>query len=162
MIWYAIFGGAGIYAQMNGEIDLSDAASEVSLFVLLEIYPFAAVTAAIVVFLVGLFFVSGADAASVVMGTLSTNGSHHPPPMIVVAWGVMTGATAAGLLLAGGLGALQSLTIVMALPFIICIVLMCVGLYKEISQEKPSAFSSVKRRSEGPPPDAEEIEVVTS
>lgn len=162
MIWYAIFGAAGIHAQMGGEIDLSDAASEVSLFVLLEIYPVAAITSAVVVFLVGLFFVSGADAASVVMGTLSTKGSHHPPPLIVCAWGIMTGATASGLLLAGGLGALQNLTIVMALPFIICIVLMCIALYKEISQEKPSAFSSVKRRSEGPPPDAEEIEVVTS
>ena len=47
------------------------------LFALLETYPFVTVTSVLVIFLVGLFFVSGADAASVVMGTMSTHGSHR-------------------------------------------------------------------------------------
>lgn len=150
LVWFAIFGGAGIDAQASGAADLSATASELSLFVLLETYPFAAVTAAIVVFLVGLFFVSGADAASVVMGTMSTGGSHHPPATIVATWGALTGAAAAGLLLAGGLQPLQDMTIVMALPFVVVIILMCLALYKEARLELPSAFSPVRPQPQPP------------
>jgi choline-glycine betaine transporter len=142
MIWFAIFGGAGMDAERSGAADLVDAASEVSLYVLLETYPLVAVTSALVIFLVGLFFVSGADAASVVMATMSTYGSHSPPRWVVATWGTLTGAAAAALLLSGGLGALQQVTIVMALPFIVTMLLLLLALYKEISQEAlPPTFT---------------------
>jgi choline/carnitine/betaine transport len=142
MVWFAIFGGAGMDAERSGAADLVDAASEVSLFALLETYPAVAVTSALVIFLVGLFFVSGADAASVVMGTMSTYGSHRPPRWVVATWGALTGAAAAALLLSGGLGALQQVTIVMALPFIVTMLLLLVALYKEIREEAlPPTFT---------------------
>jgi choline/carnitine/betaine transport len=143
MIWFAIFGGAGIDAQRTGAANLIDAASEVSLYALLETYPLATITSALVIFLVGLFFVSGADAASVVMGTMSTHGSHRPPRWVVATWGALTGAAAAALLLSGGLAALQQVTIVMALPFIIIMLLLLAALYKEVRHEHlPPTFSS--------------------
>jgi choline/carnitine/betaine transport len=143
MVWFAIFGGAGMEAQRTGAANLVDAASEVSLYVLLETYPFVTVTSALVIFLVGLFFVSGADAASVVMGTMSTYGSHRPPRWVVAVWGVLTGAAAAALLLSGGLEALQQVTIVMALPFIVIMLALLAALYKEIRQEDlPATFSA--------------------
>ena len=52
--------------------------------------------------LVAIFFVSGADAASIVMGTLSANGALEPGRRLVIFWGVATGAVAAVMLLAGG------------------------------------------------------------
>ena len=123
MVWFAIFGGAGIDAQRTGAADLIGAASEVSLFALLETYPFVTVTSVLVIFLVGLFFVSGADAASVVMGTMSP---WQPPPASV--GGRYVGC--AHRRRSGrappqrGLDALQQVTIVMALPFIIIMLLL--------------------------------------
>jgi choline-glycine betaine transporter len=141
MVWFAIFGGAGMEAQRTGAANLIDAASEVSLYVLLETYPFVTVTSVLVIFLVGLFFVSGADAASVVMGTMSTHGSHAPPRWVVATWGVLTGAAAGALLLSGGLEALQQVTIVMALPFMLVMLALLVALYREIRQERmPTPF----------------------
>jgi choline/carnitine/betaine transport len=149
MVWFAIFGGAGMEAERAGAANLVDAASEVSLYVLLETYPLVTVTSALVIFLVGLFFVSGADAASVVMGTMSTYGSHRPPRWVVATWGTLTGAAAAALLLSGGLGALQQVTIVMALPFIVTMLLLLLALYKEISQEAlPPTFTPPARADE--------------
>ena len=49
--------------------------------------------------LVGIFFVSGADAASIVMGTLSQKGAFEPGRLVVIFWGVVTGAVAAIMLL---------------------------------------------------------------
>ena len=142
MVWFAIFGGAGIDAQRSGAADLIGVPSEVSLFALLETYPIVTVTSVLVIFLVGLFFVSGADAASVVMGTMSTYGSHRPPRWVVATWGTLTGAAAAALLLSGGLDALQQVTIVMALPFIVIMLLLLAALYREIRQEQlPPTFT---------------------
>ena len=59
------------------------------------------------IILVALFFVSGADAASLVMGMLSSRGSLSPARVVTVIWGVSTGAAAAILLLANGLAALH-------------------------------------------------------
>ncbi len=52
--------------------------------------------------LVGIFFVTGADSASIVMSSLSTNGRLEPSKRVIIFWGVLTGAVAAIMLLAGG------------------------------------------------------------
>ncbi len=54
-------------------------------------------------FLVAIFFVTGADAASIVMGMLSQHGTEEPKRSLIIFWGVATGAVAAVLLWAGGL-----------------------------------------------------------
>ena len=78
LAWFAIFGGAAIDAQANG-VDLAGAGSqEAKLFALLGTLPWPSVTAVIVMVLVAIFFVSGADASSVVMGTISENGTSSP------------------------------------------------------------------------------------
>ena len=65
------FGGAGIGEERDG-IGLSGRGSEeAQLFGMLDNLPLAGVTTVLVMLLVAVFFVSGADAASMVMGTLS-------------------------------------------------------------------------------------------
>ena len=49
------------------------------------------------------FFISGADAGSVVMGMLSSKGNLHPRSWNIIVWGVFTGAAAAICLLAGAI-----------------------------------------------------------
>jgi choline/carnitine/betaine transport len=115
LVWFAIFGGAAIKAQQDGT-DLAGASTtEGQLFGLLETMPLAGLTAVIVMVLVGIFFVSGADAASIVMGSLAQRGTIHPSKGNVIFWGVATGAVAAVMLSVGGddaLTGLQNVTIV--------------------------------------------------
>lgn len=79
--------------------------------------PLGAVASLLVVVLIGLFFVSGADAASVVLGVLSSDGTLRPATAVVSIWGVLTSLCAAVHLLAGGLNALQQTGILAAAPF---------------------------------------------
>ncbi|MFI6820059.1 BCCT family transporter [Micromonospora sp. NPDC050187] len=140
-VWFSVFGGTAIDLQLGGT-DLAQAVAEspeAALFAVLREFPFFTVTAILVMVLVALFFVSGADAASVVMGTLSARGTIEPKSWLVAMWGVLTGLVAAVLLLAGGLSALQSLTILAALPFLFVMVGMVVGLLRELRREPPSA-----------------------
>ena len=62
-------------------------------------YPLGAITVALAVFLIAIFFVTGADAASIVMGMLSQHGDGGSEALqLIIFWGVATGAVAAVLL----------------------------------------------------------------
>src|SRR3546814_8022717 len=88
--------------------------------------------------LIGIFFVSGADAASIVMGSLSQNGALEPKRLPVIFWGCATGGVAAVMLLVGGengLEGLKTITILAAVPFVFVMVGMCVALVKDLSND---------------------------
>ena len=139
-VWFAILGGTAINLQLNEGWSAPTTATggialEGALFDTLREYPLASITVALAVFLVAIFFVTGADAASIVMGMLSQNGTLEPNRTLVVFWGVATGAVAAVLLWAGGLSALQTLCILVAGPFMLILVGMCISLMKALRDE---------------------------
>ena len=71
------FGGAAIRLQQTGTDIAAAGGLESQLFSTLQAYPFANASVLVMV-LVAIFFVSGADAASIVMGTLSERGTMEP------------------------------------------------------------------------------------
>lgn len=158
LIWFAIFGGGAIGLQERAE-RAGDTAAMLSqqtpegpdlnfdmvLFDLLNALPVPQIVTIILmvlaVALVAIFFITGADSASIVMGGISENGSVEPSKGSVIFWGVATGAVAAAMLLAGGsdpseaLSGLQNITIVSALPFVVVMLLLCVAIYKDLSND---------------------------
>ena len=138
LVWFAIFGGTAIRLQQQG-VDIGGAGGvESQLFTTLEQLPLATVASVVVMVLVAIFFVSGADAASIVMGTLSERGTAAPRRPVVVFWGVATGAVAAVMLLVGGsdaLTGLQTITIVAALPFVVVMIGLAVALVRDLRED---------------------------
>nr|WP_243858906.1 BCCT family transporter [Actinomyces sp. ZJ308] len=159
LIWFAIFGGGAIGLQERAEragrtVDAlvhlkgdgtPDLNFDTILFDLLNAMPVHSVVLfvlmALAVVLVAIFFVTGADSASIVMGGLSENGATDPSRFTVVFWGVATGGVASAMLLAGGndpaevLTGLRDITIVSALPFVVVMLLLCVSLYKDLNND---------------------------
>jgi choline/carnitine/betaine transport len=142
LIWFAVFGGAAINLQRSGT-DLASASVEGQLFGLLHSMPLGGVLSVVAMTLTAIFFVSGADAASVVTGTLSQHGTIQPARWVVVFWGVVMGAIAAIMLAIGaaqaGEGAedtaltgIQQITIISAAPFALVMVALCIGLAKDL------------------------------
>lgn len=138
LLWFAVFGGAGINQQEEG-YDIADAGSvEAQLFGMLDHLPLVGISTVVVMVLVAIFFVSGADAASMVMGSLTQRGTLTPSRGIVVFWGGLTGGVAALLLWTGGseaLNALQTMTIIAAAPFVIVMIGLCVSLYRDLRRD---------------------------
>ncbi|WP_281351081.1 BCCT family transporter [Microlunatus speluncae] len=138
LIWFCVFGGSAIFLQRSGVDIASQASTEAQLFGMLGQLPLPQVTAVLVMILVAIFFVSGADAASVVMGTLSESGSIEPSRWTVIFWGVLTGAVAAVMLIIGGkdaLSGLQNVTIIAALPFAVVMVGLAISLTKDLQHD---------------------------
>lgn len=138
LVWFAIFGGAGIAAQRHGT-DLANADGvEAQFFGLLNTMPLGSITGALVMILVAIFFVSGADAASIVMGSMTERGAHHPRKQTVIFWGVATGLVAIVALLSGGddaLAGLQTITIIAATPFALVLIGLAVALVKDLGRD---------------------------
>jgi choline/carnitine/betaine transport len=137
LVWFAIFGGAAIAAHRGGA-NLNPDAFNTALFQLLGEYPLVGITTVLVMLLVGIFFVSGADAASIVMGTLSERGTTEPSRPTVIFWGVLTGAVAAVMLIVGGsnaLTSLQNITIAASLPFVLVMVGLMFSLVKDLRND---------------------------
>ncbi|MET9427244.1 BCCT family transporter [Streptomyces sp. NPDC003036] len=139
LIWFAVFGGTAMRLEERGRLQ-ADATPEAQLFGVLQEFPIAGVMSLVVMILVGIFFISGADAASIVMGTLSQKGTFEPARFVVVFWGIVTGAVAAVMLLVGegkgdALAGLQHLTILVAAPFVLVMVGMCWALMRDLRQD---------------------------
>lgn len=138
VLWFCILGGTAIDLQRDGT-DIANAGGlEAQLFDTLDALPLATVATVVVMLLVAIFFVSGADAASIVMGSLSERGTTEPRRPVVVFWGVATGAVAAVMLLAGGedaLTGLQTITIVAALPFVVIMIGLAAALVRDLRQD---------------------------
>jgi glycine betaine transporter len=150
-IWFAILGGSALDEQLNQGWSPPTTAEggialEASLFELLREFPLSSLTVALAVFLVAIFFITGADAASIVMGMLSQNGEEEPQRPLTIFWGVATGAVAAVLLWAGGLNALQTLVILVAGPFMLILIGMCVSLVKSLREEQFESTMETRTR----------------
>ncbi|MFE2478360.1 BCCT family transporter [Streptomyces sp. NPDC059389] len=141
VVWFCVMGGTAIRLDSTGAADLAvkvKDGAEASLFAMLDALPLGTVTSYVAMALVMTYFVTSADSASLVMGSLTSRGSLNPPTWLVVTWGVLMAAVAAVLLVAGGLKSLQTATILVALPFVIVMMLLCWALVKEL-REDPGA-----------------------
>ncbi|MEO3754065.1 BCCT family transporter [Streptomyces sp. B6B3] len=146
LVWFAVFGGTAMRQQEQGVNLTEEGTTEGQLFAVLREYPVASFTALIVMVLVGIFFVSGADAASIVMGTLSQRGTLEPDRLVVIFWGALTGAVAAIMLAVGAssgkegeestaLDGLQNLTILAAVPFTLVMIGMCFAFMRDLRRD---------------------------
>lgn len=140
---FTVFGGAAIWLNMQGAAGFDGSAgSENVLFSLFDTLPLHQVTPFILIFVLAIFFITSADSASVVMGTMSSKGDPSPKKYVVVFWGLCMMGIAVVMLLAGGeetLSALQNLTILVALPFSVVLLLMMVAFIKDLSTD-PTAI----------------------
>jgi choline/carnitine/betaine transport len=138
LVWFAIFGTTAIQQQMDGANLTVDPPEEV-LFGVLENLPFPLVTSIVLILLIAIFFITGADSASLVMGTLSQQGRPEPSRWVAVVWGVLVGVIAAVLLVSGeegsGLRSLQNVTIIAALPFAVIMTFMMVAFMKDLRRD---------------------------
>ncbi|MCP3425405.1 BCCT family transporter [Rothia sp. AR01] len=158
LLWFSIFGGGAIGLQERAErsgdmgnalANIVDGAPDINfdlvLFDMLNHMPVpgwvVGVLMVVTVILIAIFFVTGADSASIVMGALSEHGAEEPTKKSVIFWGLATGAVAAVMLLAGGddpsaaLNGLKNITIVSALPFVIVMLVLCVAIWKDLSRD---------------------------
>jgi glycine betaine transporter len=136
--WFSIFGGTALYMQIFQAVPLVDAVKadvSTAMFVMFNALPMGGLMSVVATLLVVIFFVTSGDSATLVLGMMSSGGDPNPSNRIKVMWGVLVSAIAISLLFAGGLKAVQTATIVFALPFSVVLVLMAISVTRAIHQD---------------------------
>lgn len=140
-VWFTIVGGTAIDLTLNGGAGdaISGAGQQNQLFAMLDFIlgsGLAWIMAVIVVVLLLTYLVTTADSAILIVNTINAAGAEKPSgrPHIIF-WGLALSLVVGGLLIAGGVGAIQSAMVIGALPFSLVMVLMCVALVKAIVKD---------------------------
>src|SRR5690554_3481618 len=135
-LWFSVFGDTALNEIMNeGYATLIGTVQEdhaIALFKLYEVLPFTSIASFVTVILIITFFVTSADSGSLVIDSLASGGASVTPIWQRVFWASAEGVVAAALLLAGGLSALQTMTIASALPFSIIMIISAVGMWRAL------------------------------
>ncbi len=135
LIWMGFMGNAALFSVIQeGHQTLIGAVqqdSSVALFEFLTLLPYSSITSVLATVLVVLFFVTSADSGALVIDYLTAE-TENSPLWQRLFWTVIIAVLSIMLLMVGGLGALQSATIMSALPFTFILLLICWSLVKSL------------------------------
>lgn len=139
-LWFSIFGDTALHLIMNEGLTtlVNDVKADkaVALFKLFDQLPWSFLVSSITVLLIITFFVTSSDSGSLVVDSLAAGGAANTPVWQRIFWASLEGTIAAVLLLAGGLSALQTMTIASALPFSIVMLIAAVGMWRALVIER--------------------------
>lgn len=149
--FYLVFGirGTGMQMELFDGVQLAEAVkgdTTTALFVMLEQLPLGTIVSLIATILIMIFFITSADSATFVLGMLTSDGKLNPSARVKLTWGILQSSIAVVLLISGGLGGLQTASIVAALPFAIVLIGMCFSLLKALKEEDKERRQREKRQ----------------
>ena len=149
VIWFAIFGGSAIHYEQIGESVWGEGEATSQLFDLLSKLPISTPVSVLAMVLLSTFFITSADSASTVMGSMSQNGTIEASRKVTVLWGLLTAGIGIVLMVSGGADALsnlQSVTIIAASPFVIIIIALMFSLVKGLSEDPLNLDHKAQRK----------------
>ena len=142
VVWFGIFGSMGLTLGANGTLSLEAlakvaASPEIGLYVVLQKYPLGMIISIVVTVLLCTFFITSGNSGTFVLSQLSSHGSLNPPKKRMLFWGIIQSVMAVGMLIAGGLKPLQTVSIAAAFPFVFIMFAVMVSLVKGLKKETP-------------------------
>jgi len=140
ILWFTVFGNTAIWlndGEAAGALGQMISSPETLLFKFLDYLPLSGVTGLVSLVVISLFFITSADSGIYVLNNIaSRDKSLAAPRWQAVMWGVLMSVVAIVLMQSGGLANLQAMTLLVALPFAMLMLLMCFSLWKGLNADK--------------------------
>ncbi len=140
ILWFTVFGNTAIWlndGEAAGALGQMISSPETLLFKFLDYLPLSGVTGLVSLVVISLFFITSADSGIYVLNNIaSRDKSLAAPRWQAVMWGILMSVVAIVLMQSGGLANLQAMTLLVALPFAMLMLLMCFSLWKGLSADK--------------------------
>ena len=138
--WFTVFGNTVIWlndSDAAGTLGQMISSPETLLFKFLDYLPLSGVTGLVSLVVISLFFITSADSGIYVLNNIaSRDKSLAAPRWQAVMWGILMSVVAIVLMQSGGLANLQAMTLLVALPFAMLMLLMCFSLWKGLNADK--------------------------
>ncbi|QNK02153.1 BCCT family transporter [Dyella telluris] len=139
LIWMTVFGNSAIWLdthEAGGALAQTATNVDALLFRFFDYLPLTRALSIVAIVLIGVFFVTSADSGAFVIDTIATRGAPDSPVWQRLFWAFLLGVTAVVLIVAGGLKALQAMTLISALPVTIIMLALCYGLWRGLQADQ--------------------------
>jgi glycine betaine transporter len=141
IVWFSIFGCLGLHLAETGvltheQLAAIASAPETGLFTVLQYYPLTKLISIVAIILLNTFFITSANSGTFVLSMLTTDGDPNPPKNKMIIWGIIQSVMAIGMMLAGGLKPLQTISLAAAFPFIFIMFAEMASLVIALKEEK--------------------------
>jgi len=139
MVWFAVFGGAGIHAQLNELVDIAglmgEHGTEYAFFAFFEIFPMSDILSLVFIIMVGISFVTLADSMTSTVAMVSTTGikkddTEEAPVPLKLIWGIVIGVAAVVMITYAGVDGFKMLSDLAGFPIMFIIILTAASLVK--------------------------------
>jgi glycine betaine transporter len=139
MLWFATFGGAGFYVEMQGPGGLADLVFDdvtTALFALFDYFPMADLVSLAALLLIFVFLVTSADSGTFVVSMMTSNGNLDPSMLLKLVWALVILAITVATLLTGSVDVAKSLAVTGAIPFSLVLLLQLVAFLRTLRDEE--------------------------
>lgn len=138
ILWFAAFGGSGLYIEMFGggglaELVLEDVSK--ALFALFTWFPLSELISGLALILIFVFLVTSADSGTFVVSMMTSNGNLNPSTKFKLIWGVLISILTAGTLFTGSVTVAKAMAISGAIPFSLILILQVIALLRAIRRD---------------------------
>ena len=130
-IWFCTLGGLSLnVADQFSTEQLLELVSvpQTTLFHIFDQYSFGIVLSIVAIVLLIIFFITSADSATFVLAMLTSGGNLEPKNSKKIFWGISIAIVAFVLIMSGSISVIQTVSIVIAFPYLFILILLCISL----------------------------------
>ncbi|BCS85322.1 putative transporter [Prevotella herbatica] len=138
-LWMTVFGNGAIFLDTHsahGALSALAGNPDILLFTFFEQFPLATPLCVLAVLMIAVFFITSADSGILVMNSIATGNRPNSPKWQTILWGILLALISIILLRAGGLRSLQTMTLIMALPFGLIMFVLCFCLLQALRTDQ--------------------------
>jgi choline/carnitine/betaine transport len=148
MIWFSIFGGAAIHAQINGIADLSanmtNNGVENAIFGFFKLFPMGTLLSVVFLLTVALSFTTLADSMTSTIASMSTiglsKGDEEAPIFLKVVWGILIGIISWVMISYAGVDGFKMISNLAGFPIMFVMLFMGLSICKGLWWPEASWF----------------------
>ncbi|MCF7978302.1 MAG: BCCT family transporter [Chromatiaceae bacterium] len=147
MLWFATFGGAGIFVELQGSGGLADLVYDdvtKALFALFDYLPLAQLLSSAALVLIFIFLVTSADSGTFVVSMMSSKGTLNPSTGVKLIWALIILAITIATLLSGSVEVAKTLAVTGAIPFALVLLLQIVAFLRTLREEERPLAAAAK------------------
>lgn len=141
-VFFAVWGGYALDLQLSGALDVSAILNQqgipATVLAILKTMPMAELVIAVFVLLCFVFLATTLDSAAYVLASVTSrelSGYEEPRRWIRITWALLLAVVGIGLIKVGGLKAVQTSTIIVALPLIPVLGVLAWSLLRMLNQD---------------------------
>jgi len=138
ILWFTVFGGLTLNVADEFHPDQllgMASAPETALFHIFDKYSLGIVLSLIALMLLVTFFITSANSATFVLAMLTSDGALEPPTNKKTFWGILIAVVAFALIQSGGIQMIQTVSIVIAFPYLFILIGIGISLVKSLNKD---------------------------